>query len=114
MHHVVIDALALVLLVFFFHAVIDTEQVVSKGRNHEELLHHAVHVANAAKVSETDILLVSLLGSLGHVVPVLRLLDGLDEWYKLSLEEALHESCTVLDHHVKELVGCLTALVVRG
>ena len=32
----------------------------------------------------------------------------------MGLEEALHESCAVLDHHVKELVGCLAALVVRG
>jgi hypothetical protein len=60
MHHVVIDALALVLLVFLCHAIVNAEQVVSEGRDHEELLHHTVHVADAAEVTETTIPLVSL------------------------------------------------------
>ena len=77
-------------------------------------MHHAVHVADAAKVSETYVPLVSLRRGLGHVVPVLRLLDSLDQGHKLCLEEALHESSAVLDHHVKEFVGCLATLVVRG
>ena len=32
----------------------------------------------------------------------------------MGLKEALHENCAVLNHHVKELVGCLAALIVRG
>lgn len=51
MHHVVIDCLTLVFFELFIFTVIDAHQVVSEGGNHEELLHHAVHVADAAKVA---------------------------------------------------------------
>ena len=82
MHHVVVDLLALVLIELLFLAIIDAEEVVSEGRCHEELLHHAVHVADAAQVSEAAVLLV-LGGRLcsRRVVPALGLLDGLDEWH---------------------------------
>lgn len=59
-HHVVIDLLSFVFSQLFWLAVINTEQVVAECRHHKELLHHTVHVADAAKVDETTVLLVSL------------------------------------------------------
>jgi hypothetical protein len=58
--HIVIDLLTLVLLNIFGLTVIHGEKVVTEGRYHEELLHHSVHVANATKVTKTDVLLFAL------------------------------------------------------
>jgi hypothetical protein len=48
--HVVINLLSFVFLDLLWLAVVYTEQVVPKRRNHEELLHHRVHVADAPQV----------------------------------------------------------------
>ena len=50
-HHVVVDLVAPVLLHVKFFAIINTHQVVAEGGHHKELLHHRVHVADAAQVS---------------------------------------------------------------
>ena len=60
MHHVVIDLLTLVLLDFLSLAIINAEQIITEGRNHEELLHHTIHVANAPQVAQTHIFLIAL------------------------------------------------------
>ena len=62
MEHVVIDFFALVIFQLLRLTIIDCKQVVAEGGDHEELLHHGVHVADAAEVSESDILLNALIG----------------------------------------------------
>jgi hypothetical protein len=59
MQHVVIKHFALVLLVVFGDSIVHAQDVVAEGWSHEELLHHRVHIANAPKIFETDILLES-------------------------------------------------------
>ena len=61
-HHVVIDHFALVLLHLLLLAVVDAEQVVAESWHHEELLHHAVHVADATEVAQTDVFLGGIAG----------------------------------------------------
>lgn len=73
--HVVVDLLLLVLFNHFWLAVVDTEQVVSESGDHKELLQHRVHVANAAKVANTHVLLDALGGVWRCVVPCLWLLN---------------------------------------
>jgi len=51
MHHIVINFFALIFLDLFLLAIIDAHQIVSEGWDHEELLHHTVHVADAAEVA---------------------------------------------------------------
>jgi len=51
MHHVVVNLLTFVFLEIFCFTVINTEQIVPEGGDHEELLHHRVHVADAAHVA---------------------------------------------------------------
>jgi hypothetical protein len=48
MQHIIIDLLILVVNNVLFDTVINAKQVVSKSRDHEELLQHTVHVANTA------------------------------------------------------------------
>lgn len=78
-HHVIIHLFALVVFQVFWLPVVNAEQVVAEGRDHEELLHHAVHVADAAQIAQADVLLVALRLDLRNVVPSLGLLDGRDE-----------------------------------
>ena len=78
-HHVVVNLLILVLFDLLGLAVIDAEQVVAEGGDHEELLHHAIHVADAAQIAQADVLLIALRLDLRNVVPRLGLLDGRDE-----------------------------------
>ena len=59
--HVVINHVALVFLDLFRLAVINAHQVVTEGRHHEELLHHAVHVADAAQVAQAHVLLLGVI-----------------------------------------------------
>ena len=94
-HHVVIDFFTFVLYQILWFAVINAKQVVPESRNHEELLHHGIHVADAAQVAQTDVLLVPLLGRLGLIAPSLRLLNCLNQGQELSLKEALHKISAV-------------------
>ena len=55
--HVVVDCLVTIVFELFFYTVVNAEQVVAECGNHEELLHHAVHVADAAQVAKADALL---------------------------------------------------------
>lgn len=77
-HHVVVDHLVLVLLHFFGLTIIHAQQVVAEGRHHEELLHHAIHVADAAQVAQADVPL-SALARLGDVRPASWLLNRRDQ-----------------------------------
>ena len=112
-HHVIINLFALVVFQVFWLAVVNAEQVVAEGRDHEELLHHAIHVADAAQIAQADVLLVALRLDLRNVAPRLRLLDGRDERRQLLIQERLHQGRAILDQLVQQLVGSLTALVVR-
>ena len=87
MEHVIIDCLLSVFLQLFFLAIIDTEKVIAQGWDHEELLHHGVHVADAAKILETNIGLGPLkrVSTRRCIKPCLRLLDCLDKWYQVLL-----------------------------
>ncbi len=60
MHHVVIDLFPFVFCQLLRLAVIDAEQVVAECWHHKELLHHTIHVADAAEIDETAVLLMSL------------------------------------------------------
>ena len=57
--HVIILLLALVLSYGRLHSVIHAQHVVTEGRNHKELLHHRVHVANATQIAQAYVLLHS-------------------------------------------------------
>jgi hypothetical protein len=57
MQHVVINVKSLILLDVLLGMVVNAEQVVSEGRDHEELLEHRVHVADAPQVPQTHVLL---------------------------------------------------------
>ena len=57
MQHVVVESVVTVGLHFFSDVVIHSQQVVSQCWDHEELLHHAVHVADAAQVTQTNVFL---------------------------------------------------------
>jgi hypothetical protein len=46
MNHVIIDFLSLLVSQLLGDAILDREEVVAEGWDHEELLHHRVHVAN--------------------------------------------------------------------
>ena len=97
-HHIVVNSLAFVLFHVGWLSVVNAEQVVAEGWNHEELLHHAIHVANAAQITQSNVLLISLSGDLWwHIAPKLGLLNCLDKWGQLLVQECLHQSCTVLD-----------------
>ena len=114
-HHIVVDHVALVLLHLFRLSVVHTEQIVAEGWDHEELLHHAVHVADATKVAQANVLLCALSRvGLRSVAPGIGLLDGDDERHELSVEELLHEGGAVLDELVEELVGGLSTFDVGG
>lgn len=61
MKNIVINSFALVLLKIFRLAIINGEKIVAEGGNHEELLHHCIHVADAAEVFQSNILLLTSL-----------------------------------------------------
>ena len=63
MKHVIINLVSLILNKLFTLSIVNTQQVVPEGRNHEELLHHRVHVTNAAQISETHIQLTLFCSS---------------------------------------------------
>ena len=79
MKEVVVKDFSFVLLVVFNDPIVDTENIVAEGRRHKELLHHAVHIADAPEVSQTYVLLkrCALAGWL--VVPLVGLLDHLEK-----------------------------------
>lgn len=114
MHHVIIDLITLVLCHFEVLTVIDAEKIVAEGGRHEELLHHRVHVADAAEVNHADVLLLrrGVGGRCRLIIPRLRLLDGSDKGLKVLSKELLHQSTTVLDKLMKQLIGGLSTLVV--
>ena len=88
-HHVVINFFTLVIYKILWSAVINGKQVLPEGSNHEEFLHHGIHVADAAQVAQTDVLLVPLLSRLGLVAPILRLLNCLNQGQELSLSRVV-------------------------
>ena len=112
MHHAVVNALPLVVLEVFGLAVIDAEQVVAEGWNHEELLHHTVHIADTAQVAKTHICLRAFRLNLRDVVPGPGFLDSGNEWHELLIQESLHQRRAVLDQLVEQLISGFTALVV--
>ena len=63
MEHIIINHFVFVLHEILRDAIIDAKQIVAKAWDHEELLHHAVHVANATEVSEADELLQAILSA---------------------------------------------------
>ena len=76
MEHVVIDHFVFMLYHLRFNTVVDGKEVVPELWYQEELLHHAVHVADATEIPETHIGLGSLrLTSRGSIVPILWLFD---------------------------------------
>ena len=114
-HHIVIDLVALVLLHIQRLSIVNAEQVITESRNHKELLHHTVHVANAAQVAKTNIFLVALSAYLRwNIVPTLWLLYCLYERCKLLIQECLHQCCAVLNQLVQKLISCLSAFIVRS
>ena len=100
-HHVIVDHVTLVLFHLLGLAIVNAEQVIAEGGNHEELLHHAVHVADADQVAQADVLLrrVWRIGR-RRVAPRVGFLDGDDEGQELSIDELLHQSSAVLDQLV--------------
>ena len=73
MQHIIIDLITLVLFDIFGESVVDAKQVVSEGWHHEELLKHAVHVADAAEVAKAAVLLAAINITGGGVAPGIRL-----------------------------------------
>jgi hypothetical protein len=60
MQHVIVDDQVTLLVVFLgvrCYSIIYAHQVVAEWGHHEELLHHRVHVADAAQVSQATVLL---------------------------------------------------------
>ena len=112
--HVIVKYFALVLLVVFSDAIIHAEDVVAEGRCHEELLHHTVHVANATKVPESDVLLESSILSGRLVVPLVWILDLFEKRSKLLFHKLVHQYWTLFDQLQEKRVSCFTALVVLG
>jgi hypothetical protein len=99
MEHVVIDLFISILFNVLFLSIVHTEQIVSKVWNHEELLHHRVHVANAAKVLQSNILLRPLKAASArwHIEPALGSLDGLNQWKQILIQESVHKEAAILD-----------------
>jgi hypothetical protein len=58
--HIVVHLLILMLHQILSLPVISTEQVVSEGRDVEELLEHRVHVANAPQIPQSHEVLVAV------------------------------------------------------
>ena len=77
MQHVVIDHFVFMLNQLFLNAIVNGKEIVSELWYHEDLLHHAVHVADAAEIPETHISLRSLthLTSSRFITPILWLFD---------------------------------------
>ena len=91
--HVVIDCLApFVLDEVLLFSIISTEHIVPEARNHEELLEHTVHVADAAEVPETDVWLVSFCQVWWGKSPLCWLFDRGNHWSEL-LEKELLKCC---------------------
>ena len=111
-HHVVVNLLILVLFDLLGLAVIDAEQVVAEGGDHEELLHHTVHVADAAQVAQAYILLIALRGNLRNIAESLWLLNCHNEGDKIGIEERLHEVRAALDQLMQQLISSFSALVI--
>jgi len=98
--HIVINVFSLILDDLFGLSVINAEQVVPQRGNHEELLHHGVHVADAAQVAQTHVLLRTTFTSLLRrwlIAPYLRLLDRRKHWHQNFLEEFLHHEAALFD-----------------
>lgn len=97
MKKVIVKDFALVLLVIFRYSIVNTKDVIAEGWCHEELLHHAVHITDATKVSETNVLLKcrALAGWL--IVPLIGLLNHVKQWAKLLLDETIHKDRALLD-----------------
>ena len=94
--HVVINVFSLILDDLFGLSVINAEQVVPQRGNHEELLHHGVHVADASQVAQTHVLLKPFLSGLRLIAPSFGLLNCLNQWQELSVKESLHKSSAIL------------------
>ena len=92
MECVVVVFLALVFDHVEWLVVVDTEHIVSEAWHHEELLEHAVHVANATEISNTHIKLVVGALTSWHKVPLSWGLDILQHWSKLLLHKLEHHS----------------------
>ena len=58
MQHVIVVHVSFVLLHIWRLSIIYAKQVVAEVWNHVELLHHAVHVADATEIFQPDVLLV--------------------------------------------------------
>ena len=100
MEHIVIYIPSLVLDDLWILAILDAEKVVAEGRDHEELLHHTVHVADAAKVAKAYILLEAVLATFLRwrlVGPASRLINSVQHWQQDLAKEAFHQLATLSD-----------------
>ena len=80
MKHTIVFQLVAELLHVRRYAVIDAQQVVPESRDHVELLHHTVHIANATKISESYVGLDAFSLVWRLVIPTGWLLDSLHKW----------------------------------
>ena len=97
MEHVVVNDSTFILSQLLSLAVLYAEQVVPERWDHEELLHHAIHVADAAEIAQANIILTAAFSSLFRrrcVVPHTWLLDSVEHGDEHLSEEALHQSVT--------------------
>lgn len=79
MKQVVIKYLTFVFFLILWSSIVDAKKIVTEGWSHEELLQHAVHVTNTAKVSKPHVFLQSCRLARGLVVPLVRLFDHLKQ-----------------------------------
>ena len=114
MHHVVIDYLSLEVNELLGNTIFHRERVVAEGWDHEELLHHHVHTADAAQVLQASLLLSAFHGIAGRcVIPPIMSLDQSHEWEYALFQENIHKKRALLNQVVKEAVGGILGLLAK-
>ena len=83
MQHVVINFLVFEFLEVRSDSIINAQHVVSEAGDHEELLKHTVHVADAAQILESYVGLRTFILTRWLVVPLFRSFDIVNEGTKL-------------------------------
>ena len=104
MQHVIVESSSFVLFQIESFAVVDAKQVVSEAGDHEKLLKRADHVADAAQVLDSSVWSTTIALTWRCVVPAVRLLDVINHWLKLVVEESSHDTFGLADKLNEELV----------
>ena len=90
MKHVIVDLLFFVRHNIRWLIVVHGQHVVSEAWHHEELLQHAVHVADATQILESNVGLLTSTGAGWLIVPGVWSFDRFNEWFELLFEESPH------------------------